>query len=111
MKIVLTVIVICFSFLFILSCDDTSYPFQQINYPFTFYYELPDSGTVSVIVQNSYLVTVRELVINEEQSAGSHQVDWDLDDQSGNRVDEGLYFIKVYLDGYVIITEMYEVYQ
>ena len=74
MKIVLTAIVICSSFFFILSCEDTSYPFQQISYPFTFYFELPDSGTVSVIVQNSYLVTVRELVTDEEQSAGSHQV-------------------------------------
>ncbi|MBN1434953.1 hypothetical protein JW921_09345 [Candidatus Fermentibacterales bacterium] len=95
--------------LLILACEDATYPFQQVSGPFDFYYVLPDSGLVSVTAVNSYLVQVRWLIENETQDQGDHSVYWDLLDDDQQVIENGLYFIRVYLDGDKILTSLFEV--
>jgi flagellar hook assembly protein FlgD len=92
-------------------CDDTSYPFDSVTDPFTFTYELAQDGNVDVLVLNSYVTTVRELLADSVQSAGSHSLGWDLTDDEGNRVPDGLYYVRIILDDHIVETQMYEVYQ
>jgi len=92
-------------------CDDTSYPFDSVTEPFTFTYELAADGSVDIFVVNSYLVIVRNLVNDESQTQGSHSLEWDLQDNGGRRVPEGLYYIRIMLDDELIKTLMYEVYK
>ena len=92
-------------------CDDTSYPFDVVTAPFTFSYDLPQEGTVDVLVLNSYVVVVRTLLSDSLQSAGTHSLSWDLNDDQGNSVPDGLYYIRILLDDDIIETDMYEVYR
>ena len=92
-------------------CDDNSYPFDSVTDPFVFSYDLQESGIVDVNVLNCYVVTVRTLLSDSTQSAGVHSQMWDLLDQEGQRVPDGLYYIRIILDDEVIETQMYEVYR
>ena len=92
-------------------CEDTSYPFSSVTEPFTFTYELPTGGSVDIFVLNSYLVTVRDLVSGDAMSQGSHSQSWDLADNEGERVPEGLYYIRIMLNDQLLDTLMYEVYE
>lgn len=91
-------------------CSDATYPFQQVTSGFDFTYSLPTAGSVEITVQNCYMSVVRILVSSQQQSEGEHSGSWDLMTESGERVSDGLYYIRVELDGDVAETMMYEVY-
>jgi hypothetical protein len=97
--------------LLLTGCDETSYPFSSVTEPCTYYFDIPSEGVVDVIVVNSYLVTVRTLVSGETYAQGSHSGIWDLLDSAGERVPDGLYCVRVFLDGELHDTDMFEVYQ
>ncbi len=92
-------------------CDDSTYPFDQVTEEFTFTYDLPNDGIVDLIVLNSYMNNVRTLLADSTQSSGSHSSSWNLEDENGVRVPDGLYYIRIILDDDVIETKMYEVHK
>jgi len=92
-------------------CDGSSYPFDQVTDPFTFTYTLPSAGTVDVLVLNCYMTTVRTLVSGELQESGEQDSSWDLKDAQGELVPEGLYYVRVNLEGDPVGTLMYEVHR
>ena len=92
-------------------CDDTSYPFDQVTDPFNFTYDISEDGVVDLIVLNCYMNNVRTILSDTSQTAGTYTSYWDLLDGDGNRVPEGLYYIRTVLDEVVVQTQMYEVYQ
>ncbi len=92
-------------------CDSSTYPFDKVTDEFTFTYNLPEDGIVDVIVLNCYMNEVRTLVSAESQTSGEHSLSWNLNDGDGSRVPDGLYYIRIILDGNVIETKMYEVYK
>ncbi len=94
-----------------IGCLDGSYPFEQVTTEFNFTYEIPSAGVVNLIVLNCYMNNVRTLLSDTTQTAGSHTSTWDLLDGSGNRVSNGLYYIRIILDSNLIETQMYEVYE
>lgn len=101
------------SLLFIMAagCDDSTYPFDEVTDTFTFTYELAQQGEVDIPVLNCYMNTVITLVSDSTLAAGSHSDSWDLIDQDGQRVPDGLYYIRIVLDGEVVDTQLYEVHQ
>ncbi len=92
-------------------CNDSTYPFDQVTEGFTFTYDLPNEGVVDLFVLNCYMNNIRILLADSAQSSGSHSSSWDLRNESGVRVTDGLYYIRIILDENVIETQMYEVYQ
>jgi len=106
-------VILCLSSLLALGagCDGSSYPFDQVTDPFTFTYTLPSAGTVDILVLNCYMSTVRTLVSGESQESGEHASGWDLQDTRGELVPEGLYYVRVWLEGEPVGTLMYEVYR
>jgi len=92
-------------------CDDATYPFEEVTSAFTFQYELSQSGSVDVLVLNCYVSEVRNLLADSAQTAGMHSLSWDLQDESGNRVPDGLYYIRILLNDDIVETLMYEVHQ
>ncbi len=92
-------------------CADSTYPFDEVTDEFTFTYNLPADGIVDVIVLNCYMNIVRTLVSAESQTSGDYSLSWDLNDGDGSRVPDGLYYIRIKLDGNVIETKMYEVHK
>lgn len=92
-------------------CADSTYPFTEVTSGFTFSYDLPQEGVVDIIVLNCYMNNVRTILSNTTQSAGNHSASWDLEDEDGLRVPDGLYYIRILLDDIVIDTGMYEVHQ
>ena len=92
-------------------CIDSTYPFTEVTEEFTFTYNLPEDGIVDVIVLNCYMNGVRTLISAESQTSGDHSSSWNLNDGEGSRVPDGLYYIRIVLDGSVIETKMYEVYK
>lgn len=91
-------------------CSDATYPFQQVTSGFSFTYSLPEAGSVEITVQNCYMNVVRTLVYGQQQAEGAHDSSWDLLTDGGERVADGLYYIRIELDGDVVETMMYEVY-
>ena len=92
-------------------CDLSTFPFDEVTDEFTFTYNLPEDGIVDVIVLNCYMSEVRTLVSAESQTSGDHSLSWNLNDEDGSRVPDGLYFIRIILDGNIIETKMYEVHE
>jgi len=92
-------------------CVDSSYPFEQVTDKFDFAYELPNDGTVNIIVLNCYMNNLRTLLSDTAQTSGSHSSTWNLLDENGTRVPDGLYYIRIILDDLVIETKMIEVYK
>ncbi|OPL19957.1 MAG: hypothetical protein AVO35_00420 [Candidatus Aegiribacteria sp. MLS_C] len=97
--------------LLLTGCDSTSYPFSSVTGPCEYYFELPSSGLVNITVVNSYMVIVRTLVSGQTYAQGSHTGTWDLMDDSGERVPDGLYCVRVFLDGELHDTDMFEVHE
>ena len=97
--------------LLLAGCIDSTYPFTEVTEEFTFTYNLPEDGVVDVIVLNCYMNGVRTLVSGESQTSGDHSLSWNLNDEDGSRVPDGLYYIRIILDGNVIETKMYEVHK
>ena len=92
-------------------CDDSTYPFDQVTDEFTFTYDLPNGGVVNLIVLNCYMNNVRTILSDSTQTSGSHASSWNLHDESDVRVPDGLYYIRIILDGNVIETKMIEVHK
>lgn len=90
-------------------CDDAYYPFITANGTIDIQYELASSGSVTILIENCYLNTVRTLVDSQNQEAGSHTVTWDLMDDEGEFVENGLYTVEVYRDGSRVFVQVVEV--
>lgn len=110
MRIILTVLL---SALLIISagCDDSTYPFEQVTDEFTFTYDLPNEGVVDLIALNCYMNNVKNILSDTTQALGNHSSSWNLQDEDGVRVPDGLYYIRIILDSDVIDTKMIEVYK
>lgn len=91
-------------------CTSSSYPFDQVDTEFTFTYDLPENGVVNIVVLNCYMINVRTLLTNNYQTAGNYSLTWNLQDEDGKRVPDGLYYIRIILEGNIIDTKLYEVY-
>ena len=91
------------------SCTDTSYPFIVATDAVDVNYTIDADGTVDVMVENSYMVTVRSLLSSAAQEAGQHMVTWDLLDEGGDYPGDGLYTVEVYLDGERVFVQVLEV--
>lgn len=89
----------------------SSLPFTRVTDEFSFDYALFENGIVDVIVLNSYVSDVRILISGESQTSGWHTSSWDLLDENGTRVPDGLYYIRIILNSNVIDTKMYEVHK
>lgn len=72
-------------------CDDSTYPFDQVTDEFTFTYDLPNEGVVDLIVLNCYMNNIRTLMSDSTQTSGNHSSSWNLKDEDGVRVSDGLY--------------------
>jgi len=96
-------------FLFMTSCDLTSYPFMTVIDTAEVSYSLDTGGTVDITVENSYMTNVRTLVSSEEQAMGSHTVTWDLLDDSGEYPGDGLYTVEVFLNEERVFVQILEV--
>ncbi len=96
-------------FLFMASCDLTSYPFMTVIDTAEVSYSLDTGGTVDITVENSYMTNVRTLVSSEEQVVGSHTVTWDLLDDSGEYPGDGLYTVEVFLNEERVFVQILEV--
>ncbi|MCK5035766.1 MAG: hypothetical protein KAS73_07740 [Candidatus Sabulitectum sp.] len=96
-------------FLFLTSCGLTSYPFITVVDTADVDYTLDTGGTVDVIVENSYMTNVRNLVESEEQAAGTHTVTWDLLDHNGEYPGDGLYTVEVFLNEERVFVQILEV--
>lgn len=92
------------------SCN-SGLPLSSATENVTIEYELPSSGTVDILVSNNLMQNVRTLLEGQEQQAGTHSVVWDLTDDDGERVEDGLYTVEVYLDGERVHVEVLEVYE
>ncbi|HLG32297.1 MAG TPA: FlgD immunoglobulin-like domain containing protein, partial [Ignavibacteriaceae bacterium] len=57
-------------------------------------YSLPVSSEVKLVVYNLLGQEVATL-INEEQSAGSHSIQWNASDANGTRLSSGIYFYEL----------------
>jgi flagellar hook assembly protein FlgD len=90
-------------------CDEVYYPFETTSGPIDIGYELASSSVVTVLVRNCYLVVVRTLIDSESQASGSHTVNWDLTDDAGDLVENGLYTVEVYGDGIRVDVQLIEV--
>lgn len=99
-----------FLIIFIAGCTSSTYPFDQVNSEFTFTYDLPETGVVNLVVLNCYMKNVRTLLYNTSQTTGNYSMTWNLRDEDGKRVPDGLYYIRIILDGNIIDTKLYEVY-
>lgn len=97
--------------LLLTGCADNTYPFTEVTDEFTFTYSLPEEGVVDVIVLNCYMNNVRTLISSESQTSGEHTSSWNLQNKDGERVPDGLYYIRIILDDEVIETQMYEVHK
>ncbi|MEN8208930.1 MAG: hypothetical protein ABFR50_06740 [Candidatus Fermentibacteria bacterium] len=112
-----TLIVLTVSVLLMIGCvgfgfgSGSSLPFERVTDEFDFDYQLSADGVVDVNVMNCYMNNIRILINGELQTSGSHTSSWDLLDEYGIRVEDGIYYIQIMLDDDVIETDMYEVYK
>lgn len=104
-----TAVILPALFLAATSCIDSDYPFDTVDTGVDIEYSLESAGVVDVIVTDSYLGLVRTLLDSQEQESGSHSVNWDLADSSGQPVENGLYNVEVYLDGERVYVHVLEV--
>ncbi|MCD4775498.1 MAG: hypothetical protein K8S15_05530 [Candidatus Aegiribacteria sp.] len=92
-------------------CDDSTYPFDQVTDEFTFTYDLPNDGVVNLIALNCYMKNVRTILSDTTQTSGNHSSSWNLQNENGVRIPDGLYYIRIILDDNVIETKMIEVHK
>ena len=96
--------------LYAAGCIDSSYPFEVVEGPVQIQYTLGVSGTVDIVVTDSYMGLVRTLVDSQEQEAGDRTVEWDLTDDGGSFAENGLYNVEIYLDEERVDVQVLEVY-
>ena len=89
-------------------CEDSSYPFTTVTESVEITYSLPETGAAELLVLNCFQNPVRTLV-DGEQEVGEHSVTWDLEDDSGGYVGDGLYTVELYLNGERISVWLLEV--
>jgi len=90
-------------------CTDATFPFEQVTSEFDFSYNLPEAGVVDITVLNCYMSSIRTLVSDQQQGSGQHSSSWDLLNSDEDRVEDGLYYIRVKIDDLLLETKMYEV--
>jgi flagellar hook assembly protein FlgD len=61
-------------------------------------YVLTQQAAVNVSVYNSFNVPVR-ILAQGQQEVGPHMVNWDKNNDQGNKVPDGIYYAKVEADG------------
>ncbi len=83
---------------------DQNYP-NPFNPYTTILYELPEKVKVSVVIYDFLGREVRNLVNNIEQP-GSHSINWNGKDGSGNDVSAGIYLYQIRAGGYVETKKM-----
>ncbi|MEE9190977.1 MAG: T9SS type A sorting domain-containing protein [Candidatus Neomarinimicrobiota bacterium] len=92
-----------------LSLPDRYFLAQNYPNPFnpytTILYELPAQAKVSVVIYDFLGREVRNLVNSIEQP-GSHSVNWNGKDGSGNDVSAGIYLYRIQAGGYVETKKM-----
>lgn len=94
------------------ACDDASYPFIQVSAPYEMSFTPSDSGTVDILVRDCYLAQVALVEPGVPVSGGTTVTrTWNLDDEDGQPVTDGLYFVEAALDGAVFETILLEVRQ
>ena len=81
-----------------------NYP-NPFNPATTIQYSLPEAGPVSLKVYDMAGQVVRHLV-NQQQGAGSHQVEWDGLDASGAPTANGVYFYELKAGDYRALRKM-----
>lgn len=67
-------------------------PYTQIKF------DLPVNASVKVVVYNLLGETVKEIFAGE-LNAGTHKLNWNADDKSGNKVSSGIYFYEIRANG------------
>ena len=67
---------------------DRAYPLYDITF------SLPTPGHVRLVLLNSTGYEVKEL-LNEDLQAGSHFVSWALDNNDGERINNGIYILDI----------------
>jgi len=72
---------------------DQNYP-NPFNPTTTIRYQLAKSSQVQITIYNINGQIVRK-VVNEEQNAGSHSVEWNGINETGNKVASGIYFVRM----------------
>lgn len=68
-------------------------------------FTVPTESEVQLIVYNVLGQQVKVLV-NESVESGRHEVNWDSDDESGNRVASGIYFYRITTDDFTDSRKM-----
>jgi hypothetical protein len=92
------------------ACGESSYPFIQVDSPYALSFTPSDPGTVRIAVKDCYLDEIRVLEPGVESPGGVEVVrTWDLTDEDGVTVEDGLYFVEAALDGEVFDTVLLEV--
>lgn len=61
-------------------------------------FDLPVNASVKVVVYNLLGETVKE-IFTGELNAGTHRLNWNADDKSGNKVSSGIYFYEIRANG------------
>jgi flagellar hook assembly protein FlgD len=69
-------------------------------------YNLKAAGPVTLTVYDAVGRSVRCLIDCQTMSAGDHRVVWDCRDGSGDRVGEGVYFLKFETSGTEVIRKL-----
>ena len=94
--------------------DETSLPTEfalRQNYPnpfnpsTTINYSLPTASNVKIVVYNILGNEIATLV-NGQQAAGYHNVEWSGRNDSGNLVSTGVYFYRINADDFIAIRKM-----
>jgi hypothetical protein len=91
-------------------CDTFSYPFTQVGSPYEMSFTPTDSGLVRIVVRDSFLDEIRVLEPGVQVPGGTPiSRTWDLDDEDGAPVEDGLYFVEASLESVVFSTLLLEV--
>jgi hypothetical protein len=83
---------------------DQNYP-NPFNPTTSITYRLPEASNVFLKI---YDVTGREVrtLINNNQAAGAHTIQWDAKDEMGNKVNSGVYFYKIVAGSFTATNKM-----
>lgn len=77
-------------------------PFNPVT---TMTYRLEKESRVRLVVFNCRGHVMKNLV-DEKQTAGAHQIEWDGRDSKGNAVPSGIYFCRLMADGFIETRKM-----
>ena len=95
-----------------LICNECATYFQVRTFPnpfsqsVTLQYQLPHNSQVSAAVYNAAGILVANLLSQEEQVAGLHQLEWDSKNTQGMEVPFGTYFCQLQIENQVITQKI-----